>query len=187
MRPQQPDSFIVQFIAPRPGAGTSVVAEGYAKVAAEGCGRPVLLVDCGRQPGTISRGRPGLVENFVDEHTLSDALVEATGTPNLLLARFSGGNHPLLEIDRGRIGPLLKALRREAAVVVLDCPPVTDPGAAALAGHADGTVLVMAAGKTRITDLADARDVLQRRGGTVMGTVFNRERHLLPRWLDRVL
>lgn len=172
---------VVQFIAAEPGAGTSTIAAGYARVAASERGRPVLLVDCA---GGENRGqRPSLAESFGNQRLASQAMQAVEGVPNLVLARFSAELHPLLDIGGAQIGPLLAALKREFSLVVLDCPAATVADAAALARHADGTVLVAAAGRSRADSVRAARTEIERLGGQIVGCVFNHARRPLPRWL----
>ena len=106
------------------------------------------------------------------------------GVPNLVRARFSADIHPMLDIGGAQIGPLLRALRRDFSVIVLDCPPASHADAAALGRHADGTVLVAAARATRAPDLRAARETIEQLEGQVIGVVFNRARRAVPRWLD---
>ena len=47
---------VVQFISPTPGAGASIVASGYARVAADDCAQPVLYIDCNAAPPKPRRG-----------------------------------------------------------------------------------------------------------------------------------
>jgi Mrp family chromosome partitioning ATPase len=50
------------------------------------------------------------------------------------------------------------------------------PEATALARHCDGSVLVVAAGKTSQSEIGAARRQIERVGGQVVGLVLNRER-----------
>ena len=177
------DGMVVQFIAAEPGAGTSTIAAGYARVAAAERCQPVLFIDCGGAPAAPG-GRPSLIESFLGDCRPSQAVAPVDGAPNLLRARFSAEIHPLLDIGGAQIGPLLRALRRDFSVIVLDCPPATSADAAALARHADGTVLVAAAGASRAPDLRAARETIEQFEGQVIGVVFNRVRRAVPRWLD---
>ena len=175
-RAGEPDGLVVQFIAAEPGAGTSTIAAGYARVAAAERLQPVLYVDCrGTDCPNAACDRPSLIESFLGDCRPNQAVAPVEGVPNLVRARFSADIHPMLDIGGAQIGPLLRALRRDFSVIVLDCPP---------ASHADGTVLGAAARATRAPDLRAARETIEQLEGQVIGVVFNRARRAVPRWLD---
>ena len=187
------DGMVVQFIAPHRGAGVSTIAAGYARVAASERTRPVLHVDCGPPDRATGEAAPALVTGSLGEPGGTRALVPidvaaapcwVDGVNNLMTVRLSSSAHPLLDIGSSRIAPLMASLRREFSVVVLDCPAATDADAAALGRHADGTVLVAAAGRTRAADLAATRGEIERFGGQMIGVVFNRTRRAVPWWLE---
>jgi Mrp family chromosome partitioning ATPase len=70
---------------------------------------------------------------------------------------------------------LVEVLRQEADAVVMDSPPalvVTD--ATLLAALADGTILVVEAGRTRSAALHQAVDGLSRATDRVLGVVLNK-------------
>ena len=71
---------------------------------------------------------------------------------------------------------------------MIDAPPVLDqPDALPLARLVDGIVLVAEAGRARVDEVQEARLQLERAGGSVIGSVFNRARSSLPAWLERLL
>ncbi len=62
-------------------------------------------------------------------------------------------------------------------LVVVDCPPVLPCREAASRGAvADGTLLVVEAERTRRADIAQAREVLEQLGATMLGVVLNKRR-----------
>ena len=80
---------------------------------------------------------------------------------------------------------LLDMLRANYPVIVLDTPPTEAPESAAVSRYCDGSVLVVAAGRTRHWEIEAAKSLLERLGGQTVGVVLNRERSVLPRWLGR--
>ncbi|MGD0107220.1 MAG: hypothetical protein ABSC06_24760 [Rhodopila sp.] len=181
---------VVQFISPKAGAGASTVASGYARVAADDCAQPVLYIDCNAcetkprhgasepQPLTLfdvlRRGLP-----------LTDAIRPVRDSKNLLWARLGPGERPLLALGGDRLQSMLDMLRANHPVIVLDTPPADAPESAAVSRYCDGSVLVVAAGKTKQWEIETAKSLLERLGGQTVGVVLNRERSVMPRWLGR--
>jgi Mrp family chromosome partitioning ATPase len=181
---------VVQFISPTPGAGASFVASGYARVAADDCAQPVLYIDCNAPP---SRPRRGSIEpqplTLFDALRrglpLSDAITNARDTKNLLWARLGPGDRPLLALGGDRLQSMLDMLRGTYPVIVLDTPPTEAPESAAVSRYCDGSVLVVAAGRTKQWEIEAAKALLERLGGQTVGAVLNREPSILPRWMGR--
>src|SRR6185312_3255125 len=179
-------------------------ASGYARVAADDCSEPVLYVDCSgaaesqgsRSQGSRSQGsRPAIVQEGINAPTLSDTLrhdlplsdatLAVRDANNLLWARLGPGARPLLAMGADRLQALLDKLRAHHPVVVLDSPSANVPEAAALSRYCDGSVLVVAAGRTRQSEIEAAKTLIERLGGQTVGVVLNREPAVLPGWLDR--
>ena len=182
---------VVQFISPTPGTGASTVASGYARVAADDCAQPVLYIDCNGSPPKKRRGaapeiqQPTLCDALRRGLPLSDAITQARDAKNLLWARLGPGERPLLALGAERLQSLLDMLRSSHPVIVLDTPPTEAPESAAVSRYCDGSVLVVAAGRSRQWEIENAKSLLERLGGQTVGVVLNRERSVMPRWLSR--
>lgn len=181
---------VVQFISPTMGTGSSTVASGYARVAADDCAQPVLFIDCnGSRPSGRARNKeaqtPTLFDTLRRGLPLSDAINPVRDAKNLLCARLGPGERPLLALGGDRLQSMLDMLRANHPVIVLDTPPTEAPESAAVSRYCDGSVLVVAAGRTRQSEIEAAKSLLERLGGQTVGVVLNRERSLLPRWLGR--
>jgi Mrp family chromosome partitioning ATPase len=181
---------VVQFTSPTPETGASTVASGYARVAADDCAQPVLYVDCngvrvksrGRAPGAEM---PTLFDALRRGVPLADAITPARDAKNLMWARLGPGERPLLALGGDRLQSMLDMLRANHPVIVLDTPPTEAPEAAAVSRYCDGSVLVVAAGRTKQWEIESAKALLERLGGQTVGVVLNREKSVLPRWLGR--
>lgn len=181
---------VVQFISPTPGIGSSTVASGYARVAADDCAQPVLYIDCN---GSFPKRRreatevqpPTLCDALRRGLPLSEAITPARDAKNLLWARLGPGERPLLALGGDRLQSLLDMLRTNHPVIVLDTPPTEAPESAAVSRYCDGSVLVVAAGRSRQWEIESAKSLLERLGGQTVGVVLNRERSVMPRWLGR--
>ncbi|MDQ2801616.1 MAG: hypothetical protein M3Y41_02595 [Pseudomonadota bacterium] len=180
---------VVQFISPANGAGATTVASGYARVAALQSSQPVLFLDCSgeRLTGARSQEPVTLMDTYRRGLPLSAAIVPVRDASNLLWARLCPAPHALMALGGDGLNRLLGLLRAQYPLIVLDSPPADAPEAAALSRYCDGSVLVVAAGRTRESEIMAARNLIERLGGQTVGIVLNRQRALLPRWLDRRL
>ena len=181
---------VVQFISPTAGTGASTVASGYSRVAADDCAQPVLYIDCNPAPMKPRRGTGEtqtltLFDALRRGLPLTDAIARARDSKNLLWVRLAPGDRPLLALGGDRLQSMLDMLRANYPVIVLDTPPTEAPEAAAVARYCDGSVLVVAAGRTRQWEIENAKALLERLGGQTVGVVLNREKSVLPRWLSR--
>nr|WP_294507754.1 hypothetical protein [uncultured Rhodopila sp.] len=181
---------VVQFTSPTPATGASTIASGYARVAADDCAQPVLYIDCNgsrpKAPGHKSESPiPTLFDAMRRGLPLSDALTPARDAKNLLWARLGPGERPLLALGGDRLQSMLDMLRANHPVIVLDTPATEAPESAAVSRYCDGSVLVVAAGRTKQWEIESAKALLERLGGQTVGVVLNRERSVLPRWIGR--
>ena len=181
---------VVQFTSPTPATGASTVASGYARVAADDCAQPVLYIDCNgmRLKALGHRSElpaPTLFDAMRRGLPLSDALIPAKDAKNLLWARLGPGERTLLALGGDRLQSMLDMLRANHPVIVLDTPPTEAPESAAVSRYCDGSVLVVAAGRTRQWEIESAKVLLERLGGQTVGVVLNREKSVLPRWMGR--
>jgi Mrp family chromosome partitioning ATPase len=181
---------VVQFISPTPGTGASTVASGYARVAADDCAQPVLYIDCNAYHTKPRRGAtevqpPTLLDALRRGLPLTDAITPVRDSKNLLWARLGPGERPLLSLGGDRLQSMLDMLRANHPVIVLDTPPTEAPESASVSRYCDGSVLVVAAGRTKQWEIESAKSLLERLGGQTVGVVLNRERSVMPRWLGR--
>jgi Mrp family chromosome partitioning ATPase len=179
---------VVQFISPTPGAGVSFVASGYARVAADDCSQPVLYIDCNAAPPKPRRAPPEppastLYDALRRGLPLNDAIVAAREARNLLWARLAPGERPLMALGGDRLQSMLDMLRGTYPVIVLDTPSTDAPESAAVSRYCDGSVIVVAAGRTKQWEIENAKALLERLGGQTVGAVLNRELGVLPRWM----
>jgi Mrp family chromosome partitioning ATPase len=178
---------VVQFISPSNGTGVSTVASGYARVAADDCAQPVLYIDCKAATAKPRRGLtdppPTLHDALRRGLPLTDAIAPAKDAKNLLWARLGPGERPLLALGGDRLQSMLDMLRSHYPVIVLDTPSAEEPESAAVSRFCDGSVLVVAAGRTKQWEIESAKSLLDRLGGQTVGVVLNREQRVVPRWL----
>lgn len=171
---------VVQFLSPTAHTGTSTVACGYARVAADDCAQPVLYIDCNphvpnRRDKAPAPTAPTLFDTIRKGLPLRDAIVPARDGRNLLWARLANSDRPLLTVGGDRLQAILDQCRLHYPVVILDSPSADEAESAASSRYCDGTVLVVAAGRTRQWEIESAKALLERLGGQIVGLVLNRQ------------
>jgi capsular exopolysaccharide synthesis family protein len=160
------------------GEGKSMTAANLAVTFADG-GQKVLLVDADlRRPRVIDywglRPSLGLADVLAGKAAVNDCF-HSGGVDRLTL--LSGGrppSDPAQVIGSPRMRELLAALRNRFDVIVIDAPPLLPVTDAALAtGQADGAILVVRYGKTRLAQVSSAIDALESAGARLIGCVVN--------------
>ena len=76
---------------------------------------------------------------------------------------------------------LVEVLKNEFDWVIFDGAPVDQyPDSSVLARQVDGSILVVQAEKRGREVVIRAKNRLERSGGTIIGAVLNRRRHVIP-------
>ena len=176
------DPGVIVVASANPGEGKTTVAANLAISMAE-LGRKVLLVDADlRRPRlhqifglTNNLGLSDAASRDPERASFAAAIQDVQQVPGLFLltsgvAPYGGpGLLHSAPIDR-----LFSKLRASFDVIVVDTPPVLAiSDARALASVADGTVLVVRAGKTNPNDALEAKNLLTGDGARLLGTVLN--------------
>ncbi|MDQ3680349.1 MAG: polysaccharide biosynthesis tyrosine autokinase, partial [Actinomycetota bacterium] len=170
---------LMQVTSPSAAEGkTSTVAN--LGVALAMAGQRVIVVCCDLRRPRLHESfgldnTVGLTTVVVGEVALSDALQPVPGATGLrLLASGPLPPNPAELLSSRRGGDVLSALRDEADIVILDCPPllpVTD--AVVVSALVDATVVVTTANLTKRKELARAIELLRQADAPLVGTVFN--------------
>jgi Mrp family chromosome partitioning ATPase len=166
---------VVQFIASRPGEGTSTIAREFAWVSATRFGRLALLLDSGPGPRDVR-----------DDHPLED-LTSQVGRSNLYTAPLPAASAAVTgNGDGARSDAFWEALRRRYQRIVVDSPPATTSAdGLAMCAKVDGVVLVVEAEGTRWPVAQSVKDAIVRSGGKVFGVVLNKRRFYIPSFIYR--
>jgi len=82
----------------------------------------------------------------------------------------------------------LKAVREKFDFTILDAPPLSvAPESRILCARADGVVLVVRSGKTRVLQAQRAKKAIEESGTSPLGVVLNRRTYYIPHWIYRRL
>ena len=176
---------LVEFIAARAGEGTTTVVRDFAASLGRATGASVLVVDAS-EPRRGS-DRIGLMEAIVAGLPVERA---ATGTGNNVYeAKLSGTVRPKGELaHRVNDRDLWAAVNERFDIVVVDAPALARSNRGlVLAQHMDAVVVVVEAERTRAPVLNRLLDLLRRAEAPVIGTVLNKRRYHIPRFIyDRL-
>src|SRR5436853_1185532 len=171
------------------GEGKTTIATNLAWVMARQSGKKVLLLDADlRRPSICKmlglKSPHGLVDVIERRAAVSDSIVAIKPHGMYVLANRSNGDIPNLSagdiLTTSRVEGVLDELESAFDFVVIDAPPITDfADAQRLAALADGTVLVVKAGRTHYSAVGNALKLIpkERRVGVVLNVaeVFNEE------------
>jgi len=168
----------VQITSAGPGSGKSTLALRLAHSLAS-CGKNVLLVEADRyHPGLAQRfgldPARGLAGVLAGRCPLV-AAVHATATPGLSILPSGRDIDPTCRelLANGAFAALLSEWRRNYDFIVFDSPPLLlTADASILAGHADGTLMVVRERHCRRDEVVEAYAKLSLAGGRLLGTAF---------------
>lgn len=166
------------FTSAGPGEGKSTVTANTAVALAQS-GKKIILVDCDlRKPvqhKVFGKKNKGLTNALVDDVSPME-FVQDTEIDNLqVLTSGPIPPNPSELLGSGSMIAIIEELKQHADIVILDAPPViavTD--ACVLAAKVDGVIMVIGAGIVRPEMAKQAKDLLVRAKGNIIGVVLNR-------------
>ncbi|ROM70951.1 cobalamin biosynthesis protein CobQ [Pseudomonas brassicacearum] len=186
-----PSLRILLLTAANTGTGTSTSAMALAAQLAQMSSGRVLLVDASQSPHNLSqqlalhkeRGFSDLLFNSVSPPLLQDCVVQTSSLPFDVLPHGRLGRNAE-HLSPERLRPLFKQLAMQYRFVVIDADAVYSAfDTLVMSTQADGVVLVVRGEDTRWEVAQAARQRLSQAGAKVVGSVFNRRKYYMPKWL----
>ncbi len=165
--------------SPSPGEGKTATIANLGVVLAQADQR-VVIVSCDLRRPRLGQfyersESPGFTSVILGQTSLGDALQTVEGLGNLF---FLGSGevppNPTELLASGAAHEIFSKLRQAYDIVLLDSPPllpVTD--AVILARAADATLLVIAAGETKRSQVVEAAEMLAQVDATRVGVILN--------------
>ncbi|HYW72260.1 MAG TPA: hypothetical protein VE961_14585 [Pyrinomonadaceae bacterium] len=172
---------MIAFTSANAGAGVSHVVRKLGAQLAAQTREPTAIVEAERlaklQPTDLTDLRAKCARTNIDQLWILRKAANGNGKqPSSPTSEIAGG------FD------CVQKLRSTFSHVLLDCPPISDsPEAPFLASQVDGVVLVVEADHTKRDQILRARHALEMAGGSLLGMVLNKRRHVVPGWLYRML
>ncbi len=169
---------LIQVTSPNTSDGKTTTLANLA-VALSRAGQRVLVVCCDLRRPRIHEffgldNAVGFTSVLLGDVPLSAALQQVTAGGLALLASGPPPPNPSELLASNRTSDLLRALRRESDVVLVDSPPVLPVSdAAVLSRMVDATILVGEAGRTTRREYRRSVEVLTQVDAKLIGTVLN--------------
>lgn len=165
--------------------GSSTISYGLASVASK-AGFNVLVVD-GRVNGEDLRdGPPAFLVGPDNVHQVSNEIIVDLGPK--LVHRTGFRNLVPAVATAEQVSATAESLRGDYSLVIFDCPPICEGGDAGFfAAAADGAVLVVETGHTRVPVVKQGCRALEAAGANVLGIVLNKRDYHIPDFVYRCL
>lgn len=170
---------IFMVTSPSQGEGKSTTGANLA-ISLAGTGKSVLLVDCDLRRPRVNKlfsreQQPGLSDILTGSVQLGEVIHPSPIESLQLLTAGTDVDNPAELLARPEFANLIKELRDQFDIVMIDCPPllpVADP--AIVAGHVDGVILVTSLGADAYPKAKRASEILESTGAEVLGVIVNK-------------
>lgn len=164
--------------SPEPSDGKSTTVSNLAVAIAQS-GKRVLLIDADLRRPTAHRlfriaADVGLTDVLQGESNWMPLVCETTIENLSVLPAGPSPENPAELLSSARLSRLLKDARDEYDLVLVDAPPmlaVSDP--CVIARHTERTLLVVRLGKSSMSSMAQARELVKTHGIKLLGVVAN--------------
>ncbi|HEX9027644.1 MAG TPA: polysaccharide biosynthesis tyrosine autokinase [Anaerolineales bacterium] len=167
--------------SPNPLEGKSLTTSNLAVVLAQS-GLRVIIVDADLRRPVVHRifdlpNRQGLSNAALSGNDSIETFIQTPKIENLrVLTSGPSLPNPAQFLSSGRMKEIIAELKSIADIIVFDSPPCLPVADSTILGtEVDGTILVLAAGRTRTSDALQAADLLRRVHINLIGAVLNRQ------------
>ncbi|MCK4786622.1 MAG: CpsD/CapB family tyrosine-protein kinase [Desulfobacteraceae bacterium] len=187
------ESRTLLFQGTQKGEGTSTMVRQLAKLAAMKLKKNVLLLDLNQKAPNqcsffqVQSQLPPLDEALrvkltrkdfarVDNSSLYVTQLPARGIPANIICEMP------------QIGPLLKGLKEEFELIIIDSPSaMSSAECLLLSPKVDGVVLVVQAEKTRWQTVDKVKERILAQDGNILGVVLNKRRYPIPNLIYKII
>lgn len=177
-----PRGRVIGFIASGPQEGTTTVAQAYASLLVSHMRKRVLFLSV----GDTGNAGASVLATMASGAELGPCLQIAEN--GCLVGTLTGGGAACTHWELLGRTDLWQTLRTQYDEIVLDLPtPEVSRIGLATAMACDGVVVVLEADKTRAPVIESLVSSLRAVKVPILGTVFNKRRFYLPKWLYRRL
>jgi Mrp family chromosome partitioning ATPase len=170
---------VVVFTSPAAGAGVSYISSSVAQELARSSSGSVLLIEAHLLEALRSETLQSLkaILNSAKQQQLAQVTDQ---TVSIRAALYPAARRSIAE--------LVGILRSEFNHIIVDAPALSGSDIALrYAAGVDAVVLVVEAGRTKVSAIAVASRRIQMAKGKVVGLVCNKRRYILPKWLFKRL
>jgi Mrp family chromosome partitioning ATPase len=183
-------SRIVEVISANPGAGASTVAWGLAETAATYGSARVLVcsVVSSRRRVRASSRRAGLNDVAAGRIALDEVITPMSSGKIGFCVAGNVAPGSSMAVDMEDLDPVFSVLREQYDLILMDAPATSRSFlGAVLSKRADGVILIVEAGRTRVPVAVAARRSLEANGANILGIVLNKRRLHIPRFIYRFI
>lgn len=182
---------IVHFVCAYEDEGAETIAFEVGAASAFS-GKRVLLIDASPGQRSLREQVPGKhvpsLARYENHNSDESPFMVAQGTSLFFAALGEANGEDFLLPDASALKALMDQLRHNFDLIIIESEgALTHPAAASLSGAADATVIVIQAERTRVPVIRELKRTLETHGGRVVGTVLNKRRFYIPRFLYPIL
>jgi protein-tyrosine kinase len=178
----------VLLVGARSQEGTSTMARELAKTVSTRVNKPVLLVDCEGSCDEFEFLYPGIDPSIRFEEIFTtgmdiDKIIRPVNSGNLsLFPFFLWAQSPFvqtahIELCKG----FWSSITQRFDLVVIDYPQEMLNTGPVITSLVDGAVIVVEAEKTRWQVALNVKERIIKSGGNVLGVIFNKRQHYIPK------
>ena len=182
---------VVHFACAYEDEGAETIAFQVAAASAFS-GKRVLLIDASAGQRSLREQIPGKpvpsLTRFLNYSDAESPFLMGQGTSLYFAGLGEASGDELLLPDEIEIRSLMDQLRMNFDLIVIESEgALKQAGAAVLSAAADATILVIQAERTRMPVVRELQRKLESHGGRIVGTVLNRRKFYIPRFLYPLL
>lgn len=182
---------VVHFACAYEDEGAETIAFQVAAASAFS-GKRVLLIDASAGQRSLREQIPGKpvpsLTRFLNHMEVESPFLMGQGTSLYFAGLGEASGDELLLPDEIAIRSLMDQLRMNFDLIVIESEgALKQAGASLLSAAADATVLVIQAERTRMPVIRELQRMLEAHGGKIVGTVLNKRKFYIPRFLYPLL